>query len=220
MNYYILVEGIRTEALIYPQWIKYKFPHLNEVMFPSQLQSNNFCIVSGDGYPAYLDKITKSIDDILSQRIDCRFIVAVDSEEFTAQSVRAEVIAKISAHPNSSRIDYRVIVQQFSIEAWALGNDVIFKRNPTDSELLKYIARYNVNIDDPEKIPAGNHFNFNTRAQFATSYLKKIFNERNISYSKNSPGEVGKSHYYDQIEQRNTNTGHVSTFRDFYNAFI
>lgn len=55
----------------------------------------------------------------------------------------------------------------------------------------------------------------NTRAQFHHAYLREIFCERNITYSKQKPGPVGEESFLNELIGRNAETSHISSFKEF-----
>lgn len=58
-------------------------------------------------------------------------------------------------------------------------------------------------------------FQENTRAQFHHSYLREIFNERNIVYTKQKPEIVGEETFLNELINRSTETSHISSFKNF-----
>lgn len=220
MNFYIVVEGKRTEAKVYPEWFKYLLPQHKEVFLPNQLNDNSFCIISGGGRPNYYQIISDSIEDIIANNLNCRLVIIVDSEEETKDIMYADINNKTLSFLNGRTIDYKIVIQCFSIEAWALGNRKIFPRSPNDRDLVKYIKNYNVLKSDPELMPSGPRFDFNfkTRAQFGTEYLKKILIEKNLTYSKSKPFAISSHNYLKKIVERHKYTGHISSFYDLLEA--
>ena len=67
MNLYFLVEGDRTETKLYRRWIGHTLPHLSEVHLVSDLTGDRFYIISGGGYPSYVDRIRDSLLDLKDQ---------------------------------------------------------------------------------------------------------------------------------------------------------
>ena len=54
MNYYIVVEGKCGERIVYPYWLKYINEDLKQVEYLSELTTDTYYLISGDGYPSYL----------------------------------------------------------------------------------------------------------------------------------------------------------------------
>ena len=48
----------------------------------------------------------------------------------------------------------------------------------------------------------GNYQGFNIHAQFHGAYLRSLFHEKNISYSKKNPGDVLKPYYLEELLKR------------------
>jgi hypothetical protein len=74
--------------------------------------------------------------------------------------------------------------------------------------------------NDPELLPdlPVKHFN---RAQFADVYLRKLLNNkhRNLTYSKSNPTALIHNKYFDQLNKRLNETGHIGSFEAVITAF-
>lgn len=86
MNLYLLVEGRRTEAKVYPAWIKHLIPRMRQAKTPRDLNSKrgSFYLFSGNGYPRLLgDPLRRSIEDVnMAGRYD-HLVVCLDADERT-----------------------------------------------------------------------------------------------------------------------------------------
>lgn len=217
MNYYVIVEG-EVEKKVYKEWIKFLNPTLDFVEKVSQLDGDKFYIISGHGYPYYLDMIEDAVEDIRNIEGETRLVISVDSEDFTRHEKFSEIDDHVRAL-NAPGLDYRVVVQHFCFEAWALGNKKIGPRNPSNAELRRFKAIYDVFEDDPELLPA---FEGNNRAQFALLYLRRVISDRSprLTYSKSSPGAVANQDFLNQLSLRLQSTGHIDSFDVFRTAFI
>lgn len=51
MNIYMLMEGSRSEPIIYDAWIKYLSPNMTRVYDLNLIDDDKFYITSSDGYP-------------------------------------------------------------------------------------------------------------------------------------------------------------------------
>ena len=183
MNIYIVVEGRVVEKAAYTVWIPEINKDLAPAMFLPDVAGNNFFIVSGNGYPAYFDTIHAALEDVASSATFDRLVICIDSEDMTLEQKRDEVIAFVDS-TEYAHIDYRVVVQHFCFETWALGNRAIGRRNPQNESLLKYRRFYNVLTRDPEGLPALDDERL-TRSQFAEKYLRMTLIDKikNLSYS-------------------------------------
>lgn len=219
MNIYLIVEGPVGEKRLYSSWIPFVNNQLSIVPHVSNVVSNNVVIVSGGGYPSYFDVIRDGIDDVRTNRIIDRLVVAIDSEEMTYLDKWNEVNDFIVRQ--RSGINYKIIVQHFCLEAWALGNRVIFQRSPSDPTLKAYISHFNVLSSDPELLPDYPPSSFN-RAQFASAYLKKLVNEkyRGLTYTKSNPSVLLHKKFFDRVKARRMTTSHIQSFNDFLTAFV
>src|SRR5688572_12622930 len=131
MNVYVVVEGRVVEKEVYTAWI----PRVNGALSPvprvADVAANNFVIVSGEGYPFYFQVIEGALEDVTANSTFDRLVICVDSEDMTL----AEKHAEISDYVNSKgygHVDYRVVVQHFCFETWALGNRRIARPQPHD----------------------------------------------------------------------------------------
>lgn len=219
MNIYLVVEGPVGEKQVYAHWVPLVNPALTVVGSLADVRHNNLVIYSGGGYPQYFDLIKAGIDDVAANPHIDRLVVAVDSEEMSY----AEKHAEINQFVISCKIpiNYRIIIQHFCLEAWALGNQVIVARNPKDEKLREYRRHFDVLTKDPELLPEYPPKRLN-RSQFASLYLKKLLNEKykRLTYTKSNPGVLLHEKYYERVRGRLESTGHIRSFNDFLSAFV
>ena len=215
MNIYVLVEG-KCEKKVYKSWIPYVNPCLTYVEHPSEMENNHFSIVSSMGYPQYLEDVESAVIDVASSTVIDRLVVAIDSEEMTREEKYGELDELIRSV--DAAMDYRIIVQHFCLEAWALGNSRIVGLLPQDPILRKYKEIYDVRERDPEGLLAFEEWN---RAKFAYQYLRAAFRDRwgSLVYSKSKPGHLATSSYYQRLYERLNDTGHIDSFAAFNGAF-
>ena len=215
MNIYVLVEG-KTEKVVYKTWIPYVNPDLTYVNYPVELADNQFAIVSAMGYPDYLELIDSAVEDVVSSAAIDRLVVAIDSEEMTRAEKYDEVEARIQSIDRS--IDYRIIVQHFCLETWALGNRRVVRALPQEANLKLFKGVYDVRVRDPGELPAYKEWN---RAQFAYRFLRAAFRDRwgSLTYSKSNPSQLRNKSYLEQLDYRLSATGHIESFEAFKTAF-
>lgn len=228
MNVYIVVEGEVGEKKVYEKWIPLVNASLSFAPTINDVLQNNFYIAIGGGYPNLFEIIEDGIEDVSGiysggHRLFDRFVVVIDSEEHTPQEKNSEIsdfVDEIVIQKNI-QLDYRVIVQHFCLETWALGNRKIFSNNIGIPELARYKTIHNVAKEDPELLPALEEEELN-RAQFALKYLTKLLNNkhRNHSYSKRDPGALLHEKYFEQVKLRYQETHHIASFNSFLTAFI
>jgi hypothetical protein len=216
MNLYVVVEGEKTEPAVYKHWIRYVNPSLHYVDKIDQVVNNNFYIISGMGYPFYLQVIEDAIEDVNSNTNFDRLVISVDSEDLTYNDKRLEIGGHIAT--KRCRVPIYIIIQHFCLETWALANKSIIGRNIQNEALLGYINFYNVFDDDPEGLPPYKGMN---RSQFALKYLKKAINEKSprLTYSKNNPEIILNNTYFNKVRKRHYDSKHISSFNDFLVAF-
>lgn len=228
MNIYIVVEGAVGEKKVYTEWIPLVNSTLSHAPTLNEVAENNFYIAIGGGYPNIFEVIEDGIEDVTTiyknnYRLFDRFVVVIDSEENTLADKKNEItdfIDPILLQKNIT-FDYKVIVQHFCLEAWALGNKKITSNNIRIPELIKYKSIFDVATNDPEHLPPLPEQELN-RAQFALKYLTILLNNkhRNHSYSKNNPDALLNKKYFEQVKKRYQETAHIGSFDAFLTAFI
>ena len=214
MNLYFLVEGKRTERKVYPKWLSYLLPRFSQVDKFDEAVDKNYFLISGEGYPGLLDRhLPNAVQDFNRTASYSHLVVCLDADESTVAERIAEVDQRISENP-LARGELKVVVQNRSIETWFLGNRRIYTRGPQSSKLAKYVQFYDVSTEDPECM--GIFGEFSTHAQFHTAYLRELFREKRISYTKHRPGHVADKPHLDQLLNRiSDEPQHLQTFRTF-----
>ena len=219
MNFYMVVEGKVVEKSVYKVWVPEIRSDITYVDHPSKLRDNNFAIVSGNGYPNYFDTIRDAIIDVSSIVVPTRLIVCIDSEDMTLIDKHHEIDSFIN--DIGQPIDYRVVVQHFCFETWALGNRRIAARNPKNPRLQQFRRLHDVLKLDPENMPGLTSEGLN-RSQLAATYLQLTLNDKNkrLTYSKSNPHVVAHSKYFKALKSRRSDTSHIKSFDAFLAAFI
>ncbi len=217
MNLYILVEGRRTESRVYPKWISYLLPHYSRAFSPDAVMRNSYFLISGEGYPRLLDvALQHSIEDINSCGRYAYFVICIDADEVSVEERRVEVQGRLdrASPPLDSSVTVRIIVQNRSIETWFLGNRNVFSRNPTGRRFREFVQFYDVSGNDPEEM--GVMGGYATHAEFHHDYLREMFRERGITYTKRNPGHVADESYLNQLITRVEDCReHLMTFQNF-----
>lgn len=215
MNCYVLVEGRRTEKIVLRAWFNIVFPELVEVQTPDDIKDNNYFILAGLGYPSYIRRIPAAIEDIKRNHGIDHFIVWVDTEDTDLMQKHAEISDLVANAENI--VQSHLIIANCCIETWLLGYEKMLPNAPQGPELVKFKRHYDVKVNDPELMPplAG----YNTSAQFHLDYLKHVFREHGISYTKNHPGSAKESHYFNALVNRNRTTRHLQSFDSLINCF-
>jgi hypothetical protein len=213
MNYYIVVED-QNSPKVFRKWISYINPSLIEIEYPV-FQENNFYFSRGNGYPNYLEIIIADIHTAIELKNVDRFIVCIDSENMTYDEKYQEIQALLQ--PFIEEVEIRIIVQHFCLEAWALGNQALIKKNPDNKDYRDFLNFYDVSRNDPELLPAFRNMN---RSKFAFAYLSLACQEKYCPYSKRHPSTIAHPKYFNNLKQRRENTGHISSFQCFVEAFV
>ncbi len=218
MNVYLIVEG-HGEKKVYAHWVPLVNPSLTVVNSLDEVQHNNLIIYSGGGYPHYIEVIEAGVEDVVTNEQLDRLVIAIDSEEMSYKDKRREIEQVVKAL--GKNLDYKIIVQHFCLETWALGNKTIVSRNPKDIHLRKYRGYFDVLTKDPEFLPGYPADNLN-RSQFAAHYLRKLLNEKykNLTYTKRNPHALLHNKYFERVKIRLQTTGHITSFNDFLAAFV
>ena len=216
MNLYIIVEGRRTEKKVYPAWLSHLIPRLSSVNWAYQVTENDYFLFNGNGYPALLHNHLKNSIEEVNELDKFNYLVLIlDVDESTINGRITEVndfLAENNLELNANT-ELIIIPQNRCIESWFLGNQKIFKQNPRNSELVKYVQFYNEKTNDPEEM--GIYPNFNTHSQFHADYCTEFLRERNIRYSKNRPNGVVDKDFLDSLILRNKETNHIESFKLF-----
>lgn len=219
MNIHLLIEGEEAAKSVYSKWIPLVNPRLTVVDSLNKVTEDRVWILAAYGYPYYLEMIKSAVDDVFENDCLDRLVVAIDSEEMNYEEKYKEIKAHIESFQKS--IDYRIIVQHFCLEAWALGNEAIVKRNSKDIEVRKFRSLHDVLIKDPALLPGLQEKKLN-RAQFSEIYLRKLLNDkyRNLTYTKSNAGALLNDKYFQRVKRRHNKTCHIASFQDFLTSFV
>lgn len=216
MNIYLVVEGSSVEKTVYPEWIKLLKPELQQVNDLHQIKENNFYLVSGNGYPNYLQVIEDAIADVNSEPAFDRLVISVDSEDMTYAEKHTEIAEHVQKC--SPKKDTRIIVQDCCFETWCLGNLRNYTRAPQNSDLRDYQTFYDVSQFDPELMDSMKPNVFN-KAQFHNRYLSLLCQEKGQFYTKSNPRYVAHEKFFFHVMRRHNTTNHLRSVADFISAF-
>lgn len=218
MNTYLIVEGIESEYIIYPKWIKLIDGKVKFVYKLEDVENDTILLMSGFGHPMYFEIIANAIIDIKDCNKFDRLVIVVDSEELSYNEKRKE----LEDYLNELQvpIPYEIIIQHFCLEAWALGNKKIYSRNSQNPTLRSYQKLFNVAANDPEELPPNKNDGLN-RAKFASKYLVRLLQEkyRGITYKKGSPTIIAERTYFENIKKRYEAGKHIQSFGAFLRIF-
>lgn len=222
MNFYIIVEGDKTEMSVYPAWISLLAPDYTRIENAWDVNENNYYIFSGGGIPSIYTHVKNAVLDInsINSERESRYdylLVCLDTEKES----RDYILKQIDDELQSSGVVLRnaellVFEHKVCMETWFLGNLVVFKDNPQNPDYLEYIKYYNVGTFNPEEMGNIDENRFATTAKFHLRYLKRMMEERNMTYSKNNTLEVQQNAYLQQLIKRYKDTGHIATFGSWY----
>jgi len=217
LNIYLIVEGAGDKR-VYAHWVPLVNPALTVVNHLTDVNANNIVITSGHGFPQYFDIIRRGILDVQANPHIDRLVIAIDSEDKSYSDKRKEIEDYVTSL--SIQVNYRIIIQHFCLEAWALGNKIIVPRRPQGDKLRRYRQVFDILCNDPELLPPYPPQELN-RSQFATQYLRALVNEKynGLTYTKSNPVVLLHDHYYQRVKDRFQTTGHIHSFKDFLSAF-
>jgi hypothetical protein len=218
-NLYFIVEGKSTERKVYPKLLEFFSPNYKKVDTLDDINKNNYYLFSSQGYPSIYDDTKYAIKDINNYNKNNKnnkiiyLILCIDAEEMSKDDKIREINANLS-DINLYKCDLKIIIQNKCIESWFLGNKKIFKRNPQDDELKKFINFYNVYSNDPENMDKIDDFK-SSIASFHKLYLKKLLKERNQRYSEKIPYYVIENQYINCLKERINKDHHLKSLKYF-----
>ncbi|MES0337668.1 MAG: hypothetical protein SFH39_15105 [Candidatus Magnetobacterium sp. LHC-1] len=216
MNLYFLVEGMCTETTVYPKWLSYLVPKLTRVDKCELAKKNNYYILSSNGYPSIISThIPNAIKEVNEYQQYNYLVVCLDAEDMDIDEKYIEITSFLfnkGLSLNSAKL--KIIIQNRCFETWFLGNTMIYSRKPIDKDLKIYTSHFNVSTNDPELMLKNGNPKFKTHAQFHSTYLKALFKEKRIEYSKSKPAYVSEEYYLKELIKR-TKKYHLITFKCF-----
>lgn len=216
MNLYFILEGEKTEVLLYPKWIGYLRPDLKQVDFEKDVVENNFYIFSGGGIPSIYKHTVNAIRNINDNPVFDKLIVCLDGEEIGVDARIAEIEEYIekSGVKLNDKCEIEFIIQNVCIESWFLGNRKIVKRIPENLRLRELIQYYNVVENDPELMDRMD--GFRNKAHFHFSYFREILKEHRLTYSKARPKVVLEETFLNELISRTEETVHIPTLKSLF----
>lgn len=226
MNLYILVEGEKTEIKMYPAFLSYILPELNQINLYQEAigRTNSYYLMSGGGIPSIYNHLINAIVDINATNCYNYLLLCLDSEEISAVDRIKEVHDYIKKRNISlGNCILTVMVQNPCVETWFLGNQSMYVPAPTTQKFQEYSSYYNVCDSDPELM---DKYTFKVKAHFHEKYLKEMLREKSNTipyslgtlkpkYSKENPDFVIQKLYFEELINRINNTPHCNSFREF-----
>lgn len=218
MNLYLLLEGRRGEAKIYPAWLESlerPYQRISRVDHVNPSETRSYYSFSAEGYPSIIGShLINAVKDV------CRIpgyhwlIVCLDVDESTVDARVAEVedVAR-RAGLDSSAVRLFVCAQNRCIESWILGNMRLIGGAPPP-----YLAQlrdfYDVRQMCPEQM--GHPRSWRNHAQFHYHYVRQAFKAKRMLYSKRNPGDVASKSYLRALQARvDSDPNALPTFRRF-----
>lgn len=222
MNFYIIVEGDKTEMSVYPAWLSILAPAYTRIDNAWDVSENNYYIFCGGGIPSIYTHIKNAVLDIneINGKGVAQYdylLVCLDTEDESRDYILKQINKELkSSGVSLQNAELIVFEQKVCMETWFLGNQNVFKDNPQNAEYLEYIRYYNVGSHNPEDMGNIDADRFATTARFHLRYLKRMLEERNMNYSKSNTNEVQQQAYLRQLIKRFETTGHIPSFGSWY----
>lgn len=221
MNIYLVVEGPIGDKQVYSCWVPLVNNSLKVKLNIDDVTEDSLYIIAGYGYPNYFEVIESAVEDVSNSEVFDRLVIAVDSEDMSYDEKRGEIEEFIGGL--GVAVDYRIVIQHFCLETWALGNKAIVTRGTTNERIRFFRGIFDVLTDNPELLPALRTENEQlTRAQFAEKYLRALLHDkyRNLTYNKSNPKALLHPTYFERVKDRFDTTNHIRSFNDFLTAFL
>jgi hypothetical protein len=219
---YLLLEGKRSEAKIYPAWLASldnPFEGLVRVDQPIGENERAFFCFSANGYPSIITThLPNAIADLKKYPVYDWLLVCLDVDESSAES-RISEVENAAKDLVNSRTKIFVVPQSRCIESWLLGNPKLIGAAPPPyvAELRNF---YDVRRNCPECM--GFPRNWSNHAQFHFHYLKEVFKAKNMTYSKSNPGDAASFSYLKalvgRVERDATAMGSFQRFLRFISS--
>lgn len=228
MNIYLLVEG-ETEPRLYPDWLKILAPHMEYVDFIDKINSNNFYVKGGLGYPGILDKesgLKNTLSDISINKNFNQLWIICDADDCSIEDRENEIRRRINEVLSSnnqldiSHCEIHIIIQKVCIETWGLANSRVFPKNNIVPPFDKYANFYDVSFSDPELMSVPSNMQ-DSIGEFHYQYLRNMLSARSkhIRYTKTNPSPLNKDFYLNEIISR-IESGHCNSFKKFYDLAL
>jgi hypothetical protein len=189
---------------------------MSQIISPNEAVENNFFIVSANGYPGILlNHLTNAVKDITEYKNFDFLVIILDSEELSEAERRKEVEESLKQYSEFfTHTKPFIIIQHRCIETWLLGNKTLKVEKPNAEDFKEYLSFYDVFENDPEKMPS--HPKYSVHAHFHEAYLKAIFRENNIVYSKRNPGYAKEPVYLENLKNRHQESDHLSSMNSLF----
>lgn len=218
MNVYFLLEGARTEPIVYRAWLSYLVPQLQEVEFTNQAIHNHYRLFSVGGVTQVIPQLPTAIEEVNQAGNYDFLVVSRDSEDLSVAEIHQEVddcvrTCGVELNPPAQLV---VIVQNRCIETWFLGNRAFIPQSSTKSELQAYLNFFDVSANDPELMPA--YPGITPAVRFHHTYFSRLHEATTKKpYSKRNPQFVIQKDFLDQLISRTADhPDHLQSFQDFF----
>lgn len=216
MNFYMLVEGNKTEIEFYPKLFQYYKPEYSEVKYLSDIKQNNYYMFPGGGMPDIKNRIKPALLDILKFNNQDLFhinylVIVIDGDRFDKLSSAKQSINDVLKKQQDliAGIKPLLIIQNKCIESWFLANKNLF---PTsyDNEFAKLVSIYDIRTSDPEYLPKIDNMSYGKSAKY---YLRKMLKQSGRYYSESYLDDVLQKNCIQTIEKQCREIGYIQSFK-------
>lgn len=219
MNLYFLVEGRRTESIVYPRWLSLLLPDFKRIKDPFILKDNNvegnhYYLFDGGGYPNMLKDAIAGAMDLNEIGAFDYYIICLDTDDDDCYERERAVLRRFEESGVELKAKLVVITQQVCIESWFLGNKKLVKKHLKGADIERYLNFYNVGERDPEYMKKPT-YSTDSIAVFHYKYLKTLMKKNGLNYTKGKPFDVCEKDYLTELILRSFYTGHLNSFRRF-----
>jgi hypothetical protein len=173
-----------------------------------EITRDSYRFVSGNGYPAMLDRIDEVIRDIEKHGTIDHFFICLDAGDDPRKRLAA--VEKHLAGKLPKTICH-IVIAKCCIETWFLGNARLMPQQPQRPFLQQFKAFYDVSDQCPEAMPLMRGQG-RTLEQFHKNYLREMLRENGHSYSEQNPYVVRQKDYLYALIQRHDQTQHIQSF--------
>ena len=128
MNFYIIVEGEKTEMSVYPAWLSLLAPDYTRIENFDDLNENNYYLFCGGGIPSIYTHVTNAVLDI--NEINSKegphydyLLVCLDTEDENRDYIMQQIENQLKSKGVSlQNAELLVFEQKICMETWFLGN--------------------------------------------------------------------------------------------------
>ena len=232
MNYYFLLEDVKSFPKILPIWLEFMDFGCTRVEKIKDIVKNNYLLQSGKGIVQLeTNVIFNTIDTIIDNpNVIDKLVIIVDAEDVGFTERKERIFDKITKKYSLDEIPctIEIFVCNRCLETWLLGCKGISlcKTEDIPQQLLNHYNFYDIENKNPELMGRPTEFT-DTVASYHFRYLHDLLlhisikeHKRILSYRKSNPGCVICRDYFEAMVKRIKTTEDIASFKEFYNFII